>query len=96
MTSTSKLTILLWAFVAPEAELFDAQGTKIGKHYGAIPWLLLSAKSEGPAGSFSEVSMVQRLNTVGGAAPASACAQANAGATERVAYTADYVLFAPK
>jgi hypothetical protein len=27
-----------WAFVAPEAELFDAQGTRIGRHYGGPHW----------------------------------------------------------
>ena len=70
-----------WAFVAPEADLFDARGRPIGRHYagphweatdgskilgtvkdradapvvGAIPWLLLAAKSVGPEGSFSKV-----------------------------------------
>jgi hypothetical protein len=27
-----------WAFVAPEAELFDAGGRKIGKHYAGPSW----------------------------------------------------------
>ena len=27
-----------WAFVAPEAELFDAAGTRIGKHYAGPHW----------------------------------------------------------
>ena len=27
-----------WAFVAPEAELFDAAGTRIGKHYAGPTW----------------------------------------------------------
>jgi hypothetical protein len=107
-----------WAFVAPEAELFDAQGRLVGKHYagphwestdgskivgsvkaradspqwGAIPWLLLSAKSVGPAGAFAKATEVQRLNTAGGAAPAEGCSSAALGATARVPYTADYVL----
>src|SRR3954468_23116636 len=81
-----------WAFVAPEADLFDRQGVKIGRHYagphweandgskllgtvreradapaaGAIPWLLLSAKSVGPEGSLSKVTSIQRINTAGG------------------------------
>src|SRR5262249_51394351 len=84
-----------WAFVAPEADLFDARGSKIGRHYvgphwestdgskilgtlkeradapvaDAIPWLLLAAKSVGPDGSFSKVTSIQRVNTVGGVAP---------------------------
>src|SRR5262249_9163160 len=37
---------------------------------GAIPWLLLTAKSAGPDGMFSKVTSVQRVNTAGGVAPA--------------------------
>jgi hypothetical protein len=111
-----------WVFVAPEADLFDAGGTKkIGHHYagphweaadgsrivgavkehadapadGSIPWLLLSAKSVGPEGSFSKVTSVQRLHTVGGAAPTGGCFQAEAGTQVRIGYTADYYFFAP-
>jgi Protein of unknown function (DUF3455) len=111
-----------WAFVAPEADLFDAGGTRIGRHYAgphwestdgskilgavkeradapavdAIPWLLLSAKSVGPVGSFSKVTSVQRLNTVGGAAPKAGCSQAAAGTLARINYTADYYFFTAK
>jgi len=111
-----------WAFVAPEADLFDGRGNKIGKHYAgphweandgskvlaslkeradapqadAIPWLLLNAESVGPAGSFSKVTSIQRVNTVGGVAPKSGCSKANAGAPARVNYTADYYFFAAK
>lgn len=106
-----------WAFVAPEAQLFDAQGRSVGKHYagpswealdgskiqgsvktradataaGAIPWLLLTTKAAGGSGTFSKVTSVQRINTIGGVAPSGSCA---VGATERVPYTADYVMFA--
>ena len=106
-----------WVFVAPEADLFDGAGKKIGKHYagphweaadgsrivgavkeradapaaGAIPWLLLSAKSVGPEGAFSKVTSIQRVATQGGVAPAGDCAQA--GAKARVPYTADYYFF---
>ena len=27
-----------WAFVAPEAELYDRRGARIGKHYGGPHW----------------------------------------------------------
>ncbi|HET7297576.1 MAG TPA: DUF3455 domain-containing protein [Burkholderiales bacterium] len=106
-----------WVFVAPEADLFDGAGKKIGKHYagphweaadgsrivgavkeradapaaGAIPWLLLSAKSVGPEGAFSKVTSIQRVATKGGVAPAGDCSQA--GAKARVPYTADYYFF---
>src|SRR5262249_41827479 len=93
--SAARAGVYEWAFVAPEATLFDTRGRTIGKHYagphweaadgskvmgsakeradaptaGAIPWLLLAAKSVGPEGSFSKVTSVVRANTVGGVAP---------------------------
>ena len=59
----------------------------------AIPWLLLSSKSNGSAGVFSNVSSIQRVNTVGGVAPATGCAGDSAGKTARIPYTADYYFF---
>jgi hypothetical protein len=112
-----------WAFVAPEADLFDASGTrKIGRHFAgphweaadgslvqgavmeradapaadAIPWLLLSAKSVGPQGSFSRVTSIQRVSTVGGIAPTGGCFEAEAGTRVRIGYSADYYFFAPQ
>ena len=111
-----------WAFVAPDAELFDTRGNKIGKHYAgphweaadgskivaalkersdaprgdAIPWLLLTSKSVGPAGSFSKVTSIQRVNTVGGIAPKTGCSQAAVGTRARINYTADYYFFTSK
>lgn len=108
-----------WAFVAPEAELFDAHGKSIGRHgagphwqssdgsrivgtlkqradapvAGAVPWLLLATKSDGPVGRFSKVTSIQRVNTVGGVAPAADCTRESAGTTARVQYTADYYFF---
>jgi hypothetical protein len=111
-----------WAFVAPEADLFDARGNRTGRHYAgphweatdgskilgtvkeradapvadAIPWLLLAAKSVGPEGSFSKVTSIQRVNTVGGVAPKAGCSQAAAGTPARITYTADYYFFTAK
>jgi hypothetical protein len=56
----------------------------------AIPWLLLATRSTGGAGVLSRVKSVQRLDTVGGKAPAS-CDAAQAGQTLRVSYSAAYV-----
>lgn len=57
----------------------------------AIPWLLLGAvSSEGP-GIFHRVSLIQRLNTVGGNAPA---APGNlTGEVMRAPYTAEYFFY---
>ena len=111
-----------WAFVAPDAQLYNTRGMRIGKHYagphwesddgskivasvsaradapasGAIPWLLLTSKSVGPQGAFSNVSSIQRVNTVGGVAPAGGCSQATVGKPARVDYTADYYFFTRK
>jgi hypothetical protein len=110
-----------WTFKAPQADLFDASGRLVGKHYsgptwegldgskvvgevkakdsslasGSIPWLLLSAKSTSGEGQFSPVRSIQRLNTLGGAAPASA-SQAQAGQEIRVPYTATYTFYVGK
>lgn len=62
---------------------------------GSIPWLLLAAKSVGPEGSFSRVTSVQRLHTVGGVAPRGGCFEAEKGTQLRIGYTADYYFFAP-
>ena len=59
----------------------------------AIPWLLLAARSVGPEGSFSKVTSIQRVNTVGGVAPKVGCSQAEAGTAARIDYTADYYFF---
>ena len=111
-----------WTFVAPEAELFDTRGNRIGRHYagphwesadgskivatvkerhdaplaGAIPWLLLAAKPVVAQGAFGKVTSIQRVNTVGGQAPATGCSQAAAGTAARIGYTADYYFFSAR
>jgi len=57
----------------------------------AIPWLLLRASSaEGP-GIFADTSYVQRVNTVGGIAPAGA--GTSIGQEARVPYSAEYYFY---
>lgn len=63
---------------------------------GAIPWLLLSAKSTGGTGKLEKITNLQRINTVGGVAPASGCGAGDVGKQARVNYKADYVYFAMK
>ena len=62
----------------------------------AIPWLLLTAKSVGAQGALSKITSVQRVNTVGGAAPQGGCSQSAVGAVARVPYTADYYFLTEK
>jgi hypothetical protein len=63
-----------------------------GQREADIPWLLLTAKSAGGPGKLADVTGVQRINTLGGNAPAKGCeAQADAGKRIRQDYSADYV-----
>ncbi len=110
-----------WVFKAPEAELFDGKGRKVGRHYAgptwestdgstvvgevkardagpdpsAIPWLLLSAKSNSGSGVFSQIKSIQRLQTAGGKAPSAPCSRDNAQQVVRVRYRAAYYFYAP-
>jgi len=111
-----------WALNAPEADLFDETGRKVGKHYAgptwealdgskvigevkarddgpdpkAIPWLLLTAKSSAGSGVMTQIKSIQRLQTVEGKAPSTACGQANAQQLARVPYKATYYFYATK
>jgi len=59
----------------------------------SIPWLLLQAASHAGAGQMADVTYIQRLQTNGGVAPASACDATNVGAIARVDYTATYYFY---
>lgn len=63
-----------------------------GKDATAIPWLLLAAKSHGGSGVFADVKSIQRIATVGGAAPSADLCTA-AGQVMRVSYTATYLFY---
>ena len=108
-----------WAFVAPDAALYDMRHASLGHHgagpywqahdgsrvtasvkaradapaAGNIPWLLLAATDNGTAGIFKGVTHIQRVNTVGGIAPAEGCGAATTGRQARVDYSADYLFF---
>jgi hypothetical protein len=107
-----------WAFKAPEADLFDRFGDRIGRHSkgpaweltdgsrvigeviakesapdaGGIPWLLLGVDGSG-SGRFGPIRRIQRLDTIGGEAPAGGCSRSHAGEKVRVAYRARYLFF---
>lgn len=59
----------------------------------AIPWLLLEAKGHTGSGAFSSITHVQRLDTVGGAAPTEGCDAAHAGEEAREPYEATYAFY---
>ena len=112
-------SVLAWTLRAPEAELLNRRGERIGTHFvgptwegndgsqvvgaaretanspdaQAIPWLLLEARANQGTGALSSATYVQRLDTVGGRAPATGCDQAHAGEELRVDYTATYAFY---
>jgi hypothetical protein len=69
---------------------------------GAIPWLLLEqiGVERGPAGGafLTQTAYIQRINTSGGVAPSTGCAQpTDVGALALVPYETDYAFYrAPK
>ena len=60
----------------------------------SIPWLLLQAVSTSGHGIFEHVTFIQRLNTVGGNAPANP--GTTIGETANVPYTAEYFFYRAK
>jgi hypothetical protein len=86
-------------FAGPTWRL-DADGsTVVGKKMseapaaGAIPWLLLSAASGSGAGAFAPVTFIQRVDTIGGLAPADGCDPSRVGTEVAVPYTATYLYY---
>jgi hypothetical protein len=64
-----------------------------GPDAGAIPWLLLEAKSTSGTGALNRTRSIQRVRTAGGIAPTSPCTQALAHTVIRVPYTATYYFY---
>ena len=58
---------------------------------GAIPWLLLDATPLSSIGVFARLTFIQRVNTIGGTAPAQA--GAFVGDEARVPYTTEYYFY---
>ena len=111
-----------WTFKAPEADLTDEDGRKIGKHYagptweandgskvvgevlkkadaprpGAVPWLLLKARTNEGTDTFATVTYIQRFDTEGGVAPAAGCDQSHVKPEVRVPYSATYYFYVPQ
>jgi hypothetical protein len=110
-----------WVLKAPEADLFDASGKKVGRHFAGptwqlsdggkvvgrvkakvdapdgkgIPWLLLEAV-EASGTTMGKVKSIQRIETVGGSAPAAPADATKSGAEQKVEYSATYRFFKQK
>jgi len=60
---------------------------------GNIPLQLVKANPAMGMGAMNGVTYIQRVKTVGGVAPTSACAMGNMGAKQMVKYQADYIFW---
>ncbi|GAA4022088.1 DUF3455 domain-containing protein [Actimicrobium antarcticum] len=60
---------------------------------GAIPLQLVQAAPAMGSGAMTGVTYIQRLNTVGGVAPADVCNEAAVGSKKLVKYQADYYFY---
>lgn len=60
---------------------------------GAIPLQLVQANPATGNGVMTGVTFIQRLKTIGGAAPAAACDSASVGSKKQVNYQADYLFY---
>jgi hypothetical protein len=90
-------TSTVWGSVGPT----DASSDPAFVKAGAIAWLKVTVvgNEEGPSGGdiLGETTFIQRLNTVGGLAPAKGCASlSDVGHEEFVPYTADYFFYKEK
>ncbi|MEO6132756.1 MAG: DUF3455 domain-containing protein, partial [Saprospiraceae bacterium] len=59
----------------------------------SISWLLLSVVSSQGPGIFDGTTYIQRINTVGGKAPATGANSSTVGQSVQVPYTAEYSFY---
>lgn len=60
---------------------------------GNIPYQLVKANPASGNGAMTGVTYIQRVNTMGGVAPASPCLASNKGVKQTVKYQADYIFY---
>lgn len=82
-----------WESVDGSTVVGEAKARDPGPKQSAIPWLLLGAKASSGGGTFGQAKSIQRVQTVGGVAPAEPCSAANARQVARVPYTATYYFY---
>jgi hypothetical protein len=73
----------------------ELKGKADANEAGTVPWLLLLAKAHEGSGVFSAVTYIQRVNTVGGKAPAE-CDEKSAEKEFKAPYSAVYLFYIHK
>lgn len=82
-----------WEALDGSTVVGETQARDPGPNPSAIPWLLLRAKATTGGGTFGQARSIQRLQTVGGAAPSGPCSATNAKQIARVPYAATYYFY---
>jgi hypothetical protein len=82
-----------WKSIDGSSVLGEITARDPGPDAGAIPWLLLNAKSTAGIGVFSGTKSIQRVQTTGGNPPSEPCNVANAKRLVGVPYTATYLFY---
>jgi len=82
-----------WESIDGSTVVGEIKSRDAGPDKAAIPWLLLTAKSTGRPGLFSQTRSIQRVQTAGGIAPAQTCTSENVKQVARVPYTATYYFY---
>jgi Protein of unknown function (DUF3455) len=82
-----------WQAMDGSSVVGEAVATSPSPRLGAIPWLVLRAKSHSGSGMLSDVAYIVRTDTRGGVAPRSGCDQAHSASERRVSYSATYLFF---
>jgi hypothetical protein len=86
-------SVNLWESASDRSSVAGVVRSTQSAGVDALPWALYRAQPLAVSGMFAGVTSIQRVNTVGGAAPATGCSAANDGAESRVAFTADYYFY---
>ena len=75
------------------SKLTGAQVAVAPSAAGNIPYQLVKANPVMGSGAMTGVTYIQRVKTMGGVAPAMACAASNMGSKQIVKYQADYIFY---
>jgi hypothetical protein len=83
----------LWESSGDRSSVSGVVRASQGAGANNLPWTLYRAQALGASGMFAGVTSVQRVNTSGGGAPATACSASNAGSESRSPFTADFYFY---
>ena len=83
-----------WKLADGSAVVGEVAARADASEAGAIPWLLLRAKSHDGAGTLANAAFIRRVETKGGVAPKSGCDAAHVADQARMRYSAIYEFYA--